>query len=82
MGYVEDVTEQERNMEMTDKDVIKEALENDREALIDGISQIYNCREVDVDETGAVWIADPQTGHWLDEDGLAKIARALKTGDI
>lgn len=54
----------------------------DRELLIDGIKTIYNCREADVDEDGRVWIADPQRGHWVDEDGLARIGRALKAGDI
>lgn len=67
---------------MTDREWIKTAISNDRAALINGIKTIYNCHEADVDVDGRVWIAKPQTGHWLDEDGLARVARALKAGDI
>ena len=67
---------------MTDLEVIKTAIENDKETLINGIMTLYNCREADVDEDGNIWIANPQTGHWLDEDGLACVARCLNAGDI
>jgi hypothetical protein len=62
---------------------IMAAIENDRDALIQGVAWLFNCREVDVeDETGRIWIANPQRGHWLDDEGLAKVERALKAGDI
>lgn len=67
---------------MTNQEWIKAAAENDRDALIDGIKRIYNCHEADVDAEGGVWIANPQAGHWLDEDGIARVARALQAGDI
>lgn len=67
---------------MTNQEWIKAAIENDRGALIDGVKTLYNCREVDVNDEGGIWIADPQSGHWLDDDGLARVARALKAGDI
>lgn len=67
---------------MTDRNVIKTALDNDNHALFEGIKQIFNCRTVDVTEAADVWIADPQRGHWLDDDGRARIARALERGDI
>jgi hypothetical protein len=69
-------------MMMTDRELITTAVGNDREALIDGVRHIYNCRDVDVDDDGNVWISVPQIGHWLDDDGIARIARALKAGDI
>lgn len=61
---------------------IKQAVENDKQALIDGIITLYNCQDVDVDNEGDVWISNPQSGHWLDEDGLDRIGRALKAGNI
>ena len=63
----------------TDRGAIMAA---DRDLLIDGIKHLYNCQEADVDAEGDVWIANPQQGHWLDDDGLARVARALKAGDI
>jgi hypothetical protein len=62
--------------------LIVDARRNDHEGLLDGIKTIYNCREVEVDRRGKVWIADPQRGHWLDRDGRMRIARALAHGDI
>lgn len=67
---------------MTDRNVIKTALDNDNHALIEGIKQLFNCHHVDVTEAADVWIANPQRGHWLDDDGRALVARALERGDI
>jgi hypothetical protein len=61
---------------------ILEARDNDPETLINGIKHLYNCGDADVDADGDIWIADPMTGHWLDADGLAHVARALRAGDI
>lgn len=67
---------------MTARDWITTAAENDRDALIQGIKILYNCAEVDVDADGDVWIQGPQAGHWVKDDGLSRIARALERGDI
>ena len=72
----------ENDMQMTDRDWIKAAIDSDRDALIDGIKTLYNCRDADVDAAGYIWIADPQAGHWLDADGMARVARSLQAGDI
>lgn len=40
--------------------------------LIDAIKTWANCREADVDDTGGIWIAVPQSGHWLDDDKLVE----------
>lgn len=33
----------------------------------DLVREWMNCREADIDEQGDVWIAEPMTGHWLDD---------------
>jgi hypothetical protein len=67
---------------MTDLEWIKEAINNDRAALIAGIKYMFDCREAEIDSEAGIWIADPQEGHWLDADGVANLARVLKAGDI
>lgn len=34
----------------------------------------FNCAEAHVDDDGDVWIAGPQTGHWLKDDALNDLA--------
>ena len=58
------------------------AIDNDREALINGIKTLYNCHTVEISDQGRIAIADPQHFHWLGDDGLQRIERALKAGDI
>lgn len=58
------------------------AIEHDRDGLLDGVRHLYNCREANVDGEGRIWIMDPQHGHWLDDDGLNRVDRALEAGDI
>ena len=36
------------------------------------------CRDADVDVDGDVWIADPQSGHWLEADDLARLSRYMR----
>jgi hypothetical protein len=36
-----------------------------------------NCEYADIDDDGDVWIEGPQTGHWLDDDKLVKLAAWL-----
>lgn len=62
--------------------LILDAAENEREALIDGIKALFNCREADVDEEGDIWVADPQLGHWLNAEKLARVEQALRDGEI
>ena len=38
------------------------------EALAADVRECFACRYADVDEDGDIWIAEPQTGHWLDSD--------------
>jgi hypothetical protein len=66
--------------EMTAKEWIKAANENDSDDLINAIKSVHNCREVEIGLSGGVWIADPQRGHWLDDDALAHIVHVLKYG--
>ena len=35
------------------------------------------CRDTDVDVDGDVWIADPQSGHWLGADDLARLSHFM-----
>lgn len=67
---------------MTAREWIIAAVENDKPALIEGIKTLYNCREADADAEGDIWIADPQSGHWLRDDDLERVGRALKAGDL
>lgn len=69
-------------MAREDKEWIRDARRNDQAALSYGIRHLFNCREVQVDRYGDVLISDPQRRHWLDDEGLGRIARALKAGDI
>ncbi len=39
------------------------------------VRECFNCSEAEIDADGDVWIANPQTGHWLKEDELAKLAK-------
>ena len=67
---------------MTDHEIIMEAAAYDPDTLRGGIMTLYNCSEIEVDGAGEVWIANPQPGHWLDDDGIARIARAIRAGNI
>ena len=49
----------------------------DKDDLIDAIKARYNCHEADVDDAGAIYIADPQTSHWLDDEALIALHRSL-----
>jgi len=39
-----------------------------KEKVISLIQEYFNCTEADVDDNGDIWIANPQTGHWIDQD--------------
>jgi hypothetical protein len=67
---------------LDDRRFILAAISDDRAGLLEGIKFLYNCRDADVDPIGAIWIADPQRGHWLDKHDLARINDALRDGVI
>jgi len=61
---------------------IKTTNQHEPELLVDGIKCLFNCKEAEVSMDGNVWIAGPQNGHWLKDDGLELVVRALERGDI
>lgn len=36
------------------------------------VTEWSNASEVEIDEAGDIWIANPQTGHWLDANKKAE----------
>ena len=48
-----------------------------RTAAIDATKRLFNCRTASIDLEGDVWIADPQTGHWLNATDLERLAAYL-----
>jgi hypothetical protein len=67
---------------LDDRRYILAAISDDRAGLIEGVKSLYSCRQADVDPVGAIWIADPQHGHWLDKHDLAHVNEALRDGVI
>lgn len=49
----------------------------DRQATINATKRFFNCRSAAIDPAGDVWIADPQTGHWLNDTDLESLAAYL-----
>lgn len=46
-------------------------------SVLDTITQWANCHEASVSGEGNIWIANPQTGHWLTEDELVEFVEWL-----
>ena len=42
--------------------------------LCDMVREKFNCEDVDIDDEGDIWIAKPQTGHWLRDEKVAEFA--------
>ena len=40
--------------------------------MCDLVKEKFNCTEVDIDDEGAIWVANPQRGHWLTDDAIAE----------
>lgn len=59
------------------KAFIAAAAADDREAILDSIVQWNNTTDNDIDEDGAVWVSNPQTGHWLDAERIVEFARFI-----
>lgn len=55
------------------------AIENaGRDEILAEIVRWNNTTENDIDEGGDVWVSNPQTGHWLDDDRLMEFADFLQ----
>lgn len=39
------------------------------------ICEWANCSVARIDDIGDVWIEEPQSGHWLNQDNLGKLVR-------
>ena len=48
----------------------------------DAVREWSNCRESEITADGAVWIKDPQDGHWLDETDMAKLIAWLESNSM
>lgn len=48
-------------------------------STVDLICQCFNCQNAEITEQGNVWIANPQTGHTLKDDDLAKFVKWHKS---
>jgi len=42
--------------------------------LCDMVREKFNCEDADIDDEGSIWIARPQTGHWLSDEKIAEFA--------
>lgn len=60
------------------RDYIKASIAMDREETIDAIKRKFNCHESDVDDAWNVWIANPQSGHWLGDDMLVELVEWIE----
>jgi hypothetical protein len=45
-----------------------------REEILGKIVEWNNTTDNDVDAAGDVWVADPQIGHWLNDERLIELA--------
>lgn len=48
-----------------------------RDAVLEEVVQFSNTIDNDIDENGDVWVANPQTGHWLNDNDLIAFGRFL-----
>lgn len=64
--------------------LIADAARTEPVALVDGIAYLFNADEVEIcDQTGAVTIhAEGRRSRALNEDDIARVARALRAGDL
>ncbi|OHV85970.1 hypothetical protein [Ensifer sp. LCM 4579] len=58
---------------MTTNEAILEIVANTSlEEACGFVTEWCNASEVEIDESGNIWIANPMTGHWLDEEKKAQ----------
>src|SRR5262249_42535244 len=60
--------------ELTIREIIGQAFLATPQQVRNDICRWAKCRDADVDVDGDVWIADPQSGHWLGGDDLARLS--------
>lgn len=48
-----------------------------RDLVLEAVAQWNNTTENDIDDKGDIWVANPQTGHWLNDDHLVEFANFL-----
>ncbi len=48
-----------------------------RDQILEAIVEWNNTTDNDIGEDGSVWVAKPQTGHWLNDDHLIEFAAFL-----
>ena len=48
-------------------------------STIDLIKQCFNCHQAEITPEGNVWIANPQAGHTLEDNELAKFVEWHKS---
>ena len=51
---------------------IRSNADADGNKIEDLVTEWCNASEVTVDDSGDIWIAKPQTGHWLGDDSKAE----------
>jgi hypothetical protein len=51
---------------------IKANVESDGGSIEDLVTEWCNASEVEVSDNGDIWIAKPQTGHWLNDERKAE----------
>mgnify|MGYP003452726851 FL=1 len=51
---------------------LKSIVEADGRTIGELVTEWCNASDVEVDDDGGIWIANPQRGHWLDEDERAE----------
>ena len=53
---------------------IADAAAYDRQAVLDAIVEWNNTTENDIGDDGSIWVANPQSGHWLNDEQLIEFA--------
>jgi len=52
---------------------LKSACASNDVDMADLVREKFNCHEAEIDAQGAIWIANPQSGHWLDAARTAEV---------
>lgn len=47
------------------------------ENILDFVTDWNNTTENEISEDGSVWVANPQVGHWLNDDAMIEFAQFL-----
>ena len=52
---------------------VRAGCESNGVEFADLVREFFNCSEAEADDQGDIWIASPQTGHWLAADRKAEL---------